>query len=94
MKEQSAQREKSAHANPLFDSRNLQVFWSPIFPSCILDDLRILLEAWKLHDLLLHGIATAVAAQRRHTTTNRKPNCRPPVPNGARILSSVCLGYA
>jgi hypothetical protein len=48
----------------------------------------------KLHDLLSDGIATAVAATRRQTTTNRKPNCRPPVPNGARILSSVCLGCA
>jgi hypothetical protein len=50
---------------------------------------------WKLHDLLLDGIATAVAAKRRQTTTNRKkPNCRPPVPNGVRILSSVHLGCA
>jgi hypothetical protein len=49
---------------------------------------------WKLHDLLSDGIATAIAAKRRQTTTNRKPNCRPPVPNGARILSSVCLRCA
>jgi hypothetical protein len=47
---------------------------------------------WKLHDLLSEGITTAVAAKRRHTTTNQKPNCCPPVPNGARILSSVRLG--
>jgi hypothetical protein len=49
---------------------------------------------WKLHDLLSDGIATAVAAKRRQTTTNWKPNCCPPVPNGVRILSSVCLGCA
>jgi hypothetical protein len=38
-KEQSAQREKSAYVNPSFDSGNLRVSWSPIFPSCLSDDL-------------------------------------------------------
>jgi hypothetical protein len=82
---------KSAYANPLFNSGNLQVSWSPIFCRAY----RMTYESfWKLHDLLSDGIATAVAAKRRQTTTNWQPNCCPPVPNRVRILSSVCLGWA
>jgi hypothetical protein len=83
-KEQDKGRKKSAYVNLLFDSGNFPVFWSQIFLLCLSDDF------WKLHDLLSDRIATAVAAKRRHTTTNRKPNCCPPVPNEARILRSVC----
>jgi hypothetical protein len=75
--------------------RSIREIYEPLGPQYFRRAYRMTYESfWKLHDLLSDGIATAVAAKRRQTTTNWKPNCHPPVPNGVRILSSVCLGCA